>query len=131
MQEIIEFMKNAKITYLATVKEAQPIIRPMGSLMDVNGKLSFVTNNEKGIFLEIGENPNIEFCCIHGAKSLNISGKVFDNTNASAKEKVFEISPATAKRYGGDDSTLAIVSFEKATAVFADFKGNKEVIEIG
>jgi uncharacterized pyridoxamine 5'-phosphate oxidase family protein len=131
MEEVIQFLQKAQVFYLATVEESQPRVRPMGFVMNYEGKLSFCTNNKKDMFKQIQANPKIEICAsTPEGKWLRICGTVAFNPARAAKEKALEIMPPLKSMYSVDDGIFEIFHFEKAAAVFSDMQGGKKEVAI-
>ncbi|MDV9727183.1 pyridoxamine 5'-phosphate oxidase family protein [Clostridioides difficile] len=50
----LEFLNKAGVYYLATVDENnQAHVRPLGFVMEYNGKLTFCTSNQKDMFKQL------------------------------------------------------------------------------
>ncbi|MDR2029213.1 MAG: pyridoxamine 5'-phosphate oxidase family protein, partial [Treponema sp.] len=62
IEEIIKFLLENKVFFLATIQGDQPRVRPMGFVMEYEGKLSLCTNNRKDMYRQMKENPKIEIC---------------------------------------------------------------------
>ena len=67
MQQVYNFLKEAKTYYLATIKDGKPAIRPLGTINIYNGKLYFQTGKKKDMSKEMIANPNIAISAISGA----------------------------------------------------------------
>jgi uncharacterized pyridoxamine 5'-phosphate oxidase family protein len=130
MKEIIDFLQESKMFFLATAEADQPRVRPMGFVMEYNGKLCFCTNNTKKMFAQMKANPKIEICASCGPKWLRITGTVAFCPEKTAKEKALEISPRLRNVYKADDGIFEIFYFEQAKAVFADMQGGGKEITI-
>jgi uncharacterized pyridoxamine 5'-phosphate oxidase family protein len=130
MEEILKFLQECKIFYLATVENDQPRVRPMGFVMNYEGKLSFGTSNKKDVFKQMKANPKVEICASTAGKWLRICGSVGFNPNKAAKEKALELSPILKNMYSADDGVFEIFHFENATATFTDMQGGKKEVKI-
>jgi uncharacterized pyridoxamine 5'-phosphate oxidase family protein len=60
MEEVLRFLKEAKTFYLATVDGGQPRVRPFGAVILHDGKLYFITSNQKKVFKQLSANPKLE-----------------------------------------------------------------------
>jgi uncharacterized pyridoxamine 5'-phosphate oxidase family protein len=131
MNEISTFLQEAKVFYLATVEGDQPRVRPMGFVMEYEGKLSFSTNNKKDMFRQMKANPKIEICAsTPDGRTLRIFGTVGFNSTRAAKEKALEIMPGLKRMYSADDGIFEIFYFEKGTAFITDMQGGKREIAL-
>lgn len=52
MNEVIEFLNENPVQYLATVDlDGKPRVRPFQFMLEEEGKLYFCTNNQKNVFI--------------------------------------------------------------------------------
>lgn len=95
MKEVIDFLNKSEIQYLATIGlDGKPKVRPFQFMFEANGKLWFCTSNEKEVYKELQQQPNIELCASGKNMSwLRIEAMVLFEDNLKIKEKVFEVSP--------------------------------------
>ncbi|MDR0322279.1 MAG: pyridoxamine 5'-phosphate oxidase family protein [Treponema sp.] len=130
MEEILKFLQDSEVFYLATVESDQPRVRPMGFVMVYDGKLCFCTSNKKDMFRQMKNNPKVEVCASKDGKWLRISGKVVFNPDKAAKEKALEVRPNLKNKYSVNDDIFEIFHFESATAVFSDMQGGRKEVKI-
>ncbi|MDR2133838.1 MAG: pyridoxamine 5'-phosphate oxidase family protein [Treponema sp.] len=131
MEEVLKFLQENKVFYLATLDGNQPRVRPMGFVMIYEGRLCFCTNNKKEMFKQMKACPRIEICaCAPDGRYLRVSGSTAFNPARAAKEKALEINPHLKTMYSADDGIFEIFHFEEATAVFADMQGNRREVRI-
>lgn len=95
MKEIIEYLKESKFQYLATVGlDEKPKIRPFQFMFEQDGKLWFCTSNQKEVFRELQRNPNVEICVSGENMSwLRLEGEVVFENNLRVKQRVMDESP--------------------------------------
>lgn len=128
MKQILEFIKEQKVSYLATIENGdQARVRPMNGLVEIEGKLTWCTNNQKDMFAQVVAYPKVEVCLFGSGKTVRISGNCVPTTDESMKAKFLELQPAVAKFYGGKEDTLEILVFETATALVTTGP-NKETV---
>ena len=53
MNEVLEFLKNCKVFFVATAEQGKPKVRPFSFVMMHEEKLYFVTGNQKPFFKQI------------------------------------------------------------------------------
>ena len=129
MENVLEFIMDQKITYLATIERDQARVRPMGQFSHINGKLTFCTNNKKDVFKQMAANPKIEFCMFGAGKTVRLFGTIKPSQDESVKAEFLKLQPAVAKLYGGSEDILEIMVFEDAKATVT-VKGVKEEVAI-
>ena len=130
MQEVLEFLKENPVFYIATVEGDQPRVRPFGAVTEFEGKLYICTNNTKKVFNQIQKNPKIEIFGM-GKKGLNIrvEGKCFSDNRREAKEKMLADNEVLKNMYSLDDGIFAVLYLEDATASFTSMKGIEKEIK--
>ena len=60
MDKILEFLKEAKPCFVATVEDGEPRVRPQGFAMEFDGKLCMCTADEKASSIQLKKNPAVE-----------------------------------------------------------------------
>jgi uncharacterized pyridoxamine 5'-phosphate oxidase family protein len=131
MEEILKFLQDNQVFYLATVEGDQARVRPMGFVMIYKGKLTFGTNNKKPMFKQMKSSPKIEICSYSADGGwLRISGPVAFNPDREAKVKALEVAPNLKGMYSPDDGLFELFHFENALAVFSDMKGGGREVKI-
>ena len=68
MNEVIEFLNDCGVFFLATVDGDQPKVRPYGFVMDYDGKLCLCTNNKKPSYAQMKANPAVEISATKDGK---------------------------------------------------------------
>lgn len=82
--EIIDFISNNPVFYLATVEEKMPHVRAMMLYKADEEGIFFTTGKNKDLYKQLTVNPNIEMCFYNPEKNvqIRISGEV---------EKIYDI----------------------------------------
>ncbi|MDR1893390.1 MAG: pyridoxamine 5'-phosphate oxidase family protein [Spirochaetales bacterium] len=107
MSEILNFLTETKVFYLATVEGNKPKVRPFGFVMEFEGKLYFSTNESKPSFRQLKANPHIEISAANANNEwLRLSGEAVFDTRPEVKAKLFEVAPHLGKLYDQPDSPV-------------------------
>ena len=131
MNEVLEFLKKAGVFYLATSDGNQPHVRPLGFVMEHEGKLAFCTSNEKSMYRQMAANPNVEICCINAEYvTLRITGTVAFATSEETQRKVLEAMPSLSRLYTVGDGKFEIFLLQKGQAVIAVMGGDKRTLDL-
>ena len=117
MDEIMEFLKECKTSFVATCGGDQPYVRPQGFSMFYNGSLCFCTADEKATSKELKANPNVEISAANGTKFIRIRGKA-EFQGQDAAEKALEMMPQLAQMVR--PGKFEIFAVKGGTAVIAD-----------
>lgn len=128
MNQVLEFLKKAGVYYLATTEGDQPRVRPIGFVMEWNGKLAFCTSNRKNMCKQLAANPKVELCAYDGKNALRICGRAVFVTSPETQEKALETMPALKKLYSIGDGIFEIYCLEDATAICSDMLGNAQEV---
>jgi uncharacterized pyridoxamine 5'-phosphate oxidase family protein len=123
MNEILKFITDAKIFYLATVEGDKPRIRPFGFAMEHKGKIYFCTSNQKDVYNQLTINPYFEVCTMSDkGQWIRLEGNAVFDSSMDAKAKAFEVMPALAKMYTSQDNPIFEVFYiEEGQATLYSF----------
>ena len=126
MQEVIQFLNENPVQYLATVgRDGKAKCRPFMFSGEKDGKLWFCTNNTKEVYQDMLANPEIELSVASPAYAwIRLNGKAVFEDNRAVKEMCLE-NPIVKGQYQTPDNPIFVVfSLANAHAVIADFSGN-------
>lgn len=127
MNEIMEFLKESKLCFVATVDGDRPDVRPQGFSMEYDGKVCFCTADGKATSKELKVNPKVEIASAAGMKFIRIRGKA-EFLGEDAVKKALEIMPALEKMI--QPGNLEVFAVVDGTAVIADLgTGEQKKIE--
>ena len=128
MQRVLDFLKEAGTYYLATVEGDQPRVRPFGTVNLYEGRLYIQTGKVKDVSRQLHANPKAEICAFKDGRWLRVSGRLVEDPRIDAKVSMLEKYPELQGMYSADDGNTEVFYFEDATAVFASFTSEPEVI---
>lgn len=126
MKEVVEFLQTNPVQYLATVgRDGKAKCRPFMFCFENEGKLWFCTNNQKDVYLDMRENPEIELSVSNSKYEwVRLHGKAIFENNMDVKEACME-NPIVKGQYNTADNPIFEVFYlENAKATIADFSGN-------
>ena len=128
MEKIMEFLKEAKPCFVATVEDGEPRVRPQGFAMEFDGKLCMCTADEKASSIQLKKNPAIEVAACVGTKFIRVRGKA-EFLGEDACAKALEIMPALAKMV--QPGKFEVFAIAGGQAVISDLMtGEAETIEL-
>lgn len=126
MNEIMNFLKESKLCFVATADGDQPAVRPQGFSMEYDGKICFCTADGKATSKELKKNPKVEIASASGTKFIRIRGKV-QFLGEDAIKKALEIMPALAQMIR--PGNMEVFAVTEGTAIIADLAtGEKQEI---
>ena len=123
VEEVQEFIKNAKTYYLATTDGDQPRVRPFGTAEIFEGRLYIQTGKKKEVFAQIEKNPKVELCAFKGGQWLRVAGKLVYDPRIEAEDDMLKKNPGLQKMYQPGDGNTAVLYFTEAEATFSSFTG--------
>lgn len=127
MKQVLDFLNENKVFYLATNDGRAPHVRPMGFVMEYDGKLAFCTSNQKDMYKQMAANPDIEICCVDGdMNTLRLCGKAVFCTTAESQAKALEVMPMLGGMYAVGDGKFEIFYLDEAKAVCVSMGGEKK-----
>ena len=129
MEEVREFLKEARVYYLATVDNNKPKVRPFGTALLFDGKLYIQTGKVKDVSKQIAANPKFEICAFMNGTWLRVAGELVDDDNHEAKVAMLEKMPSLKAMYSADDDNTQVLYIKNATATFSSFTAEPEVVE--
>ena len=131
MNEVLNFLAENHIFYIATVDGNIPKVRPFGFIMEFEGKLYFATNNQKNVYKQLKANPNFEVSTTaESGEWLRLKGQAVFNTNRQTKQAALDVSPLLSEMYSVDDSVFELFFIENAEATFCDMTGASRTIRL-
>ena len=88
MNEVVTFLNENPVQYLATVgRDGKAKCRPFMFSGVLDGKLWFCTNNQKDVYKDMQQNPNIEISVSSPSYAwIRLNGEAVFEDNMAAKE---------------------------------------------
>ena len=129
MERVYQFLKEAGTYYLATVEGDQPRVRPFGTVNIFEGKLYIQTGKVKPCSKQLAANPKAEICAFHKGAWVRIAGDLINDDRIEAKKSMLDAYPNLRGMYDENDDNTQVLYFQNATATFASFGGEPEVVK--
>ncbi len=131
MNEILQFLTDNHIFYLATIDGSTPKVRPFGFVMAYKGKLCFCTNNFKDVYRQLKVNPEFEISSTSETMEwIRLKGEATFITNLDSKQAVLDAEPSLKKIYSIDDPTFEVFCADKVEATFYNMKGETRTVKL-
>jgi uncharacterized pyridoxamine 5'-phosphate oxidase family protein len=124
MKEIVQFLDQNPVFYLATSDGGVPKVRPFGAKAVFENKLYFCTNNTKKVYRQIKTNPLVEISTADtGGSWIRIWGSAVFDDRREAKEAMLKSNPMLNNLYTLDDGVFSVFYLENAAAVLENMEG--------
>ncbi|MDR1359126.1 MAG: pyridoxamine 5'-phosphate oxidase family protein [Coriobacteriales bacterium] len=121
MDEVLEFLKETKTYFLATVEGDQPHVRPFGTIHKYQNKLYIQTGRSKEVSRQIAANPQVEICAWAGADWVRVKATLVDDESLEAQQSLLDDYPELAGMYKAGDGNNQVLYLKDATASFYSF----------
>jgi uncharacterized pyridoxamine 5'-phosphate oxidase family protein len=129
MKEVLNYLKENPVFYLATVEADQARVRPFGAVAEFEGKLYICTNNTKKVFQQIMNNPKIEICGTDNKGGcLRIEGKAIRDDRDEARNAMLNQNPGLKNLYHIGDGIFEVLYLTNATAAFSSMTGESKIV---
>jgi len=127
MKELLDFLNENRTGSLATNESDQPRVRPFEFQFEEDGKFYFITSNEKPVFKQIKNNPQIEFMVIAPKlfPYVRVSGEMRFSDDIEIKKSCLENSPLAKLVFKtADNPVVEIIYVDSGEAVLVDSPSN-------
>ena len=129
MEEVLKFLKECGVYYLATVEDGKPRVRPFGTAEIFENHLYIQTGNKKDVFKQIQKNPNVEICAFKDGKWLRLRGILRQDDRYEARKDMLDKNPYLRGMYDENDGNTEVLYFESAEAIFSEFGKEPRVVK--
>ena len=93
MSKVYDFLKEAGVFFLATTDGSQPKLRPLGAVLEEDGKVIFGVGDFKNVYKQMLANPLVEIAaCKPDGHWLRYTGKAVFETDGKYAETMIEKS---------------------------------------
>ena len=126
MNEVIEFLNENPVQYLATVDlEGKPRVRPFQFMLEEEGKLYFCTNNQKNVYKQLKKSPYVEITTSSPTFAwIRLRGKAVFSDDIKIKKAIIESNELVKSQYQtANNPIFKIFYLDEAKAVITDFSG--------
>jgi uncharacterized pyridoxamine 5'-phosphate oxidase family protein len=128
MEQVVQFLKEAGVYYLATMDGDRPRVRPFGTAHVFEGKLYIQTGKKKDVAKQIAANPKVEVSAFKDGKWIRLSGELVEDDRREARVSMLDAYPELKAMYDPDDGNTVVYYFKDATAVFASLTEAPKVV---
>jgi len=129
MERVLDFLKNAKTYYLATVEGDQPRVRPFGTIHLFEGKLYIQMGKVKNVSKQLAANPKAELCACMDGTWLRVACTLVEDDRLEAKKAMLDAYPHLRRMYDENDGNTQVFYMKDAVATFSSFTAPAETVE--
>lgn len=121
MENVLDYLRNARVFYLATVDGNVPRVRPMATILSYDGKLYTILTKNKKVYKQLLENDNIEITAMVGQTWIRLSGKLIFDDRKQTIIDILEDNPNAKQTFGSNLDIVAPFYFKDCTATVNSF----------
>lgn len=122
MKEVLQFLQDAGVFYIATMDGDQPRVRPFGAINEFDGKIYIITSNEKDVYKQMQKNPKVEISGMNKeGKWIRLSCQVVRDDRTEAKKSMLDANPSLRAMYSEEDGKMEVLYFKNANAAICSF----------
>lgn len=129
MENVLRFLKEAEVYYLATVEGDQPRVRPFGTVNLYEGKLYIQTGKIKPVSKQLMTNPKAEICAFKDGKWLRIACELIEDDSLEARKSMLDAYQNLRAMYDENDGNTQVFYMKNAVAIFSSFTKEPVVIK--
>lgn len=126
MNEVVTFLKENPVQYLATVgRDGKAKCRPFMFMGELDSRLWFCTSSAKDVYKDMEANPNIQICVSSPSFAwLRLDGRAVFEDSPAAKEMCLQNPIVKSQYQTADNPLLKVFWIKDGHGGIADFSGN-------
>lgn len=126
MKNVVDFLQANPVQYLATVgRDNKAKCRPFMFCFERDGKLWFCTNNQKEVYKDLMENPEVQVCVSDASYAwIRLSGKAVFVDDRAVKEGCMANPIVKGQYQTADNPIFEVFYLDQPHGIIADFSQN-------
>lgn len=129
MEEVLSYLAENPMMFLATCEGDQPRVRVFAAKAVFEGRLYLATNNQKDVYRQMVKNPKVEICVLGKDNSwMRIAATAVPDDRHEARSAMMDQNPSLSRMYSVDDGVFAVLYLSDATATISAFTSAPRVI---
>ncbi|MDR2300466.1 MAG: pyridoxamine 5'-phosphate oxidase family protein [Deltaproteobacteria bacterium] len=125
-KEVLDFLAAHRPFYIATVDGATPRVRPMGFIMEHEGKIWFGMGTHKNVYKQLQANPKIEITTTGPDSNwIRVSGEAVFDPRPELFEAAKKAMPELKDIYPEGGPKMGLFSLAKGKALFLNIAGQE------
>ena len=131
VSEVLGFLEDSKVFYVATVDGDRPRVRPFSGIHEFEGKLYMPTSNKKKVFAQMAANPHVEISGMAHGEWIRIEADAVPDPRLEARKSMLDhYGAALTRMYSLDDGKFEVVRLDNAVATIYSFTEEPVAIEL-
>lgn len=130
MCKYVDILKTCKCFFVATVDRDKPQVRPFSSITEYEGHPYICTNNQKEVFSQFLQNPQIAICAYHADGSwYHINATVSWDQRDEARAAMLADPTGPSHVYHVDDGIFEVFRLDLVSGKKYYFSGTQQLCE--
>ena len=122
MNSIVTALKNAGVFFIATIDGEQSRVRPFGAVEEIDGKICFLTSNQKDVYKQIVAHPCVELSGMNKDGSwIRVSGRLVRVADDKIVGAFLDANPDLKKMYAVGDGKVEVLELTEAKGTLYSF----------
>lgn len=122
MNEVLKFLQDSGVFYLATAENGQPRVRPFGAVGAFEGRIYICTGNGKAVYRQMIENPKVEISSMTpDGKWIRIEAEAVRDDRFEARRAMLEANPNLRGMYNENDGVFEVLYLRNGKATVSSF----------
>ncbi|WP_027185553.1 pyridoxamine 5'-phosphate oxidase family protein [Desulfovibrio inopinatus] len=130
MNELLTFLAENPIVFLATSDKGEARVRPFQYQFEDDGRLWFCSAKSKEVYAQLQSDPRLEFSCTSkDMRTLRIKGKANLDDDMEIKKRIITDNALVRSIYGeADNPDFTVFSVDHGSGILFDLTGKKPVV---
>lgn len=122
MNDVLKFLQDSGVFYLATVENDQPRVRPFGAVCEFEGRIYICTNNAKPVYQQMIANPKVEISSMTpDGRWIRIEAEAVRDDRFDARHAMLEANPNLRGMYNENDGVYEVLYLKNGKATICSF----------
>lgn len=125
IKSLAGLLAEAPMTFVATLENAIPRVRPLQFLFEQDGRLWYCTSKKKKVFAQLQANKAVEIAGVRkDMTTIRLNGSVVLDDDNAIKERILQEQPFIKKVYrSANNPDFSTFYLEHGTYFISDFSG--------
>lgn len=130
MDEVLKYLRDAEVFYLATCEGDKPRVRPFGAVCQFENKIYITTANKKDVFKQLIKNSKVEISAMNKDGTwIRIEAIAIHDNRKEARLQMLKENPVLSQMYSADDNIMEVLYLQNVVATIYSFTKEPIVIK--
>ena len=122
MNTIVQALKKVGVFFVATIDGEQSRVRPFSAVEEIDGKICFITSNQKDVYKQIVLHPCIEISGMNKDGTwVRVNGRMKTLSDDKITQVFLDLNPGLKTMYSVGDGKVTILELTEAKGMLYSF----------